>query len=31
MSSGNIPVLSVFGETIPRAYEKAIREVWERG
>ena len=31
MESGNIPVLSVFGDTIPRAYEKAIKEVWEKG
>ena len=31
MESGNIPVLSVFGETIPQAYEKAIKEVWEKG
>jgi len=31
MKAGNIPVLSVFGETIPEAYERAIREVWEKG
>ncbi len=31
MESGNIPVLSVFGETIPQAYERAIKEVWEKG
>jgi len=31
MDSGNIPVLSVSGETIPRAYEKAIKEVWGKG
>ena len=31
MESGNIPVLSVKGETIPQAYEQAIKEVWERG
>ena len=31
MKSGDIPVLSVFGETIPLAYEKAIKEVWEKG
>jgi len=31
MKSGNIPVLSVFGETIPQAYERAIKEVWENG
>ncbi|TFG39311.1 MAG: hypothetical protein E4H44_02340, partial [Candidatus Aminicenantes bacterium] len=31
MNSGDIPVLSVFGETIPRAYERAIKEVWEKG
>jgi len=31
MSSGNIPVLNVVGDTIPRAYEKAIKEVWEKG
>lgn len=31
MNQGNIPVLSVTGDTIPRAYERAIKEVWERG
>ena len=31
MSSGNIPVLNVIGDTIPRAYERAIKEVWEKG
>ena len=31
MESGNIPVLSISGETIPQAYEKAIKEVWEKG
>ncbi|NIM91576.1 MAG: hypothetical protein GTO17_11585 [Candidatus Aminicenantes bacterium] len=31
MESGNIPVLSVNEDTIPRAYEKAIKEVWEKG
>ena len=31
MSSGNIPVLNVVGDTIPRAYERAIKEVWEKG
>lgn len=31
MESGNIPVLSVHGETIPQAYERAIQEVWEKG
>lgn len=31
MESGNIPVLSIIGETIPQAYEKAIKEVWEKG
>jgi thymidylate synthase len=31
MESGNIPVLSVNGETIPEAYENAIRAVWEKG
>ena len=31
MKPGNIPVLIVDEETIPRAYEKAIREVWEKG
>lgn len=31
MESGNIPVLSIHGETIPQAYEKAIKEVWEKG
>jgi thymidylate synthase len=31
MGSGDIPVLNVRGKTIPQAYERAIREVWERG
>ena len=31
MKPGNIPVLTVFGETIPQAYERAIKEVWEKG
>ena len=31
MNSGNIPVLSIFGETIPQAYERAIEEVWKNG
>jgi len=31
MNSGNIPVLNVIGDTIPRAYERAIKEVWEKG
>lgn len=31
MESGNIPVLTVNEDTIPRAYEKAIKEVWEKG
>lgn len=31
MDSGNIPVLTVVEDTIPRAYEKAIKEVWEKG
>ena len=31
MKSGNVPVLSVSGANIPRAYEKAIKEVWEKG
>ncbi len=31
MDSGNIPVLVIEEETIPLAYEKAIREVWHKG
>ncbi|MFC2156364.1 thymidylate synthase [Acidobacteriota bacterium] len=31
MNNGNIPVLYVNEETIPAAYEMAIREVWEKG
>jgi thymidylate synthase len=31
MEPGNIPVLQVQENTIPLAYEKAIREVWEKG
>jgi len=31
MEAGHIPVLSVCANTIPEAYEKAIREVWEKG
>jgi len=31
MEPGNIPVLGVSEDTIPQAYEKAIKEVWEKG
>lgn len=31
MDRGQIPVLTVNEDTIPLAYEKAIREVWEKG
>lgn len=31
VASGNIPVLSVRGETLPEAWEKAILAVWEQG
>ena len=31
METGSIPVLIVAGDTIPQAYEKAIRAVWEKG
>jgi thymidylate synthase len=31
MQTGHIPVLSVEADTIPRAYEQAIKQVWERG
>jgi len=31
MELGNIPILSVCEDTIPLAYEKAIKEVWEKG
>jgi thymidylate synthase len=31
MKPGNIPVLCVHGDTIPEAYEDAIRQVWENG
>lgn len=31
MKPGNIPVLSIYGKTIPEAYERAIAEVWEKG
>ncbi len=31
MESGNIPVLNVDEDTIPGAYEKAIKAVWEKG
>ncbi len=31
MDPGNIPVLKIEGDTIPQAYEKAIREVWDKG
>ena len=31
MDPGNIPILMVAEDTIPRAYEKAIREVWDKG
>jgi thymidylate synthase len=31
MEPGSIPVLSIQADTIPRAYEMAIKEVWEKG
>jgi len=31
MKTGDIPVLNIVGDTIPRAYERAIKEVWEKG
>ncbi len=31
MQAGHIPILSVEADTIPRAYEQAIKEVWEKG
>ncbi|UCE42882.1 MAG: hypothetical protein JSV17_08010 [Candidatus Aminicenantes bacterium] len=31
MQAGQIPILHVDADTIPRAYEQAIREVWEKG
>lgn len=31
MQEGNIPVIAVQADTIPRAYEQAIKEVWEKG
>ena len=31
METGNIPILYINEETIPMAYEKAIKEVWEKG
>jgi thymidylate synthase len=31
MKPGDIPVLNVFGETIPHAYEAAIEAVWKNG
>ncbi len=31
MDPGNIPILKIEEATIPLAYEKAIREVWEKG
>lgn len=31
MTTGNIPVLTITGDTIPEAYEKAIKTVWEEG
>ena len=31
MESGYIPVLGIYADTIPQAYERAIREVWEKG
>lgn len=30
MEPGIIPVLSINEDTIPRAYEKAIKEVWKK-
>lgn len=31
MEPGNIPILVIEEDTIPLAYEKAIREVWDKG
>jgi thymidylate synthase len=31
MERGNIPVLAIEEETIPLAYERAIRQVWDKG
>ncbi len=31
MESGNIPVLTVVADTISKAYEKTLKEVWEKG
>ena len=31
MKPGNIPILNITGETIPHAYENAIKMVWENG
>ena len=31
METGNIPILYINEETIPMAYEKAIKDVWEKG
>ena len=31
MESGNIPVLTIAADTIPQAYEKAIKQVWDKG
>lgn len=31
MEEGNIPILMVKADTIPRAYEEAIKEVWNQG
>jgi thymidylate synthase len=31
MDPGNIPILMIAEDTIPKAYEKAIREVWDKG
>ncbi len=29
--NGNIPVLAVYGKTLPEAWEKAVLECWEKG
>jgi thymidylate synthase len=31
MQAGDIPIITVNADTIPRAYEQAIKEVWESG
>ena len=31
MNSGDIPVLRIDADTIPQAYEEAIKQVWENG